>query len=81
MPHYRNNREAKEGDPVIAVIKSLNPEVKDSYYAGVLHSINAQAETCNTQLTIMTPYAGNRNQYVSLKDCLHAEDAFTHYVE
>ena len=49
--HYINGREAKEGDAVI--VKSLygTKQVR----AGVIHSLNALAETCNGQVAVPIP--------------------------
>lgn len=68
--HYKNGREAKEGDPVIT---------KDQYSgkmkAGVIHSLLGVSDTCNGQLAHPVP-GGVFNSCINVKDCLHAEDAW-----
>lgn len=67
--HYKNGREAHDGDPVIT--KDHSGKV----VAGVLHSTIPGSDTCNGQ--IATAYPGGVNQLcVSIKDCYHAEDAW-----
>ena len=68
--HYINGREAKEGDSIIAYEKYAK-RVK----VGVVHSLNAQATTCNGQITIVVP-GGVQHHSVTLGECIHAEDAF-----
>ena len=70
--HYINGREAKEGDAVI--VKSLygTKQVR----AGVIHSLNAGAETCNGQVAVPIP-GGIMQMSVTIgKEVLHAEDGW-----
>lgn len=57
--HYKNGREAKEGDKVVS-----------PYGMGILHSVSAQSETCNGRIAAITP----NDPYVNIKDCLHMDD-------
>ena len=66
--HYKNNREAKEGDPVI--IKEYN-----NVYAGKLHSLNPGTNSCNAQIAYPI-MGGFGNICVTVRNCYHAEDAF-----
>ena len=62
--HYRNGREAKPGDKVIH-LPAFGPAT-----AGLIHSLNAGAQTCNARLAATT----GSDPYVNLSDCLHADD-------
>lgn len=59
--HYKNGREAKEGDIVVNL-----PLQK----AGIVTRVNTGADTCNARLT---PLSEN-DPYISLKECLHIDD-------
>ncbi len=59
--HYKNGREAKPGDKVINLPTGLS---------GILHSPNAQSQTCNGRLAV----ASNNDPYVTLGECLHVDD-------
>lgn len=61
--HYRNGREAKNGDKVVGTC-SGNP------VSGILHSATAGSDTCNGRVT---PLSGN-DPYVNIKDLLHVDD-------
>lgn len=66
--HYKNGREAKENDPVVA--KQYGKAI-----AGTLHSLNAAATSCNAM--VATAVVGGMFQTcVSVGDCVHAEDAW-----
>ncbi len=60
--HYRNGREAKQGDFVI----NLN----SPYAVGILHSTQSQSDTCNGRVALVGP----NDPYVNIKDCLHIDD-------
>lgn len=62
--HYKNGREAKNGDPVV-LIPSYGPP-----FAGILYNAVAGNDTCNGRLAI--PQPGDRCP--NLKECLHADD-------
>ena len=62
--HYKNGREAKPGDKVI----HLPPHAPAS--SGIIHSLNAGAQTCNARLASTSP----SDPYVNLSDCVHADD-------
>lgn len=59
--HYRNGREAAQGDKVI------NLETGQS---GIIHTLNASAGTCNARLAALS----HNDAYVTLADCVHADD-------
>lgn len=64
--HYKNGREAKIGDKVLYPGDQWNaPRV------GILWQVNAQSDTCNGKLAQVIPTDG----YVTLKDCIHVDDA------
>lgn len=59
--HYKNGRPAKPGDKIIHL---------GSGQSGILHSPNAQSNTCNARL-------GEINQtdpWITVGECLHVED-------
>ena len=64
--HYRNGREAKEGDPVIG-------QHGTKVFAGTVIDIQGEAETCNATLL---RGAGPPVCCINLKDFYHAEDAY-----
>lgn len=59
--HYKNGREAKEGDKVFNLVTSQT---------GMLHSTSAGSDTCNGRLAAIT----NNDVYVNIKDCMHVDD-------
>lgn len=59
--HYKNGREAKNGDKVVNLSGGL---------IGILHSVNAQSTTCNGRLA---PTSQN-DAYVTIGECLHLDD-------
>ena len=59
--HYKNGREAKVGD------KALNLATGE---CGLLHSVNAQSETCNGRLAKFS----QNDAYVTIGECLHLDD-------
>lgn len=65
--HYKNGREAINGDPVIG-------EVYGRAVAGVIHTLQAGATSCNAQLAVPVP-GGCTNYCVTIGDLYHAEDA------
>jgi hypothetical protein len=66
--HYKNGREAKEGDSAIA-------NNGQKIIAGTLHSLQSNATSCNAQLAYPVPGCVN-NASVTVGECVHAEDAF-----
>lgn len=73
--HYRNGREARENDKVIAPTwKDENGKPKN-VVAGTLHSLNAACTSCNGQIAYPVP-GGTNQACVTIGDCWHAEDAF-----
>jgi hypothetical protein len=59
--HYRNGREAKEGDRVFNLAGGQS---------GILHSTSAQSTTCNGRLAQTSIY----DPLVNVKDCVHVDD-------
>src|SRR4051812_23944105 len=59
--HYKNGREAKNGDNVLNLTSGRS---------GVLHSTSAQSTTCNGRLATLS----DNDAYVTISDCLHIED-------
>ena len=59
--HYKNGREAKQGDRVIDL---------ESGDSGIVHSLNGGSTTCNGRLA----KTSNGDTYVTLSKCLHADD-------
>ena len=69
--HYKNGREAKEGDPVICSSYS------GSVTVGKIHSLVAGSESCNC--TVAEPVMGGVNQLTcrTVGELYHAEDALS----
>ena len=63
--HYKNGREAKNGDKVM-LIPSYGPSV-----VGILYNATAGNDHCNGNLAIMRP----GDPCPNLKDCLRLDDA------
>ena len=61
--HYKNGREAKQGDIVVHL---------NNHYSsvGVLHSLSAASDTCNARLA----QTSANDPYITVKDCLHIDD-------
>ncbi len=64
--HYRNGREAKNGDKII----KLNPEGGGVVAFGVLHSATPGNDYCNGNIAAIQP----PNDYACMVDCLHVDD-------
>lgn len=62
--HYRNGREAKNGDKIV----SLNGGQVNAF--GVLHSAVAGNDYCNGHIAIVQP----TTQHACMCDCLHIDD-------
>ena len=62
--HYRNGREAKNGDKIVR----LNEGKIEAF--GVLHSATPGNDFCNGNIA----QAQNGNEYACLCDCLHIDD-------
>ncbi len=62
--HYKNGREAKNGDKVI-LLPSYGPPV-----AGILYDAVAGNDFCNGRIAI----TGTNDPCPNLKECLHADD-------
>ena len=62
--HYKNGREAKNGDKVV-LIPSYGPPV-----AGVLYDAVAENDFCNGRIAITSA----NDPCPNLKECLHADD-------
>jgi hypothetical protein len=62
--HYRNGREAKNGDKVVQV------EGGKIVAFGVLHSAVPGNDYCNGNIAVIQ----SATQYACMVDCLHADD-------
>ena len=62
--HYKNGREAKNGDTVV-LLPSYGPPV-----VGILYNATAGNDYCNGQIAITRPNDPTPN----LKECLHVDD-------
>ncbi|HWA22316.1 MAG TPA: hypothetical protein VG735_07980 [Caulobacterales bacterium] len=62
--HYRNGREAKNGDKIVKV------EGGRVVAFGVLHSATAGNDYCNGNIATIQPV----NDYACMVDCLHVDD-------
>jgi hypothetical protein len=60
--HYKNGREAKEGDTVV----SCGTYKK----VGILYNVNQQSTTCNGRLATIS----ENDAYINVGDCLHIDD-------
>jgi hypothetical protein len=61
--HYRNGREAKNGDKVIWIDRYGTPII------GILYDAQAGNDYCNGSLAMIVP-----NCQPNLKECLHLDD-------
>lgn len=64
--HFKNGREAKAGDVVVfdGGKYSAAPKV------GVLHSLVAEADSCNGRIATIDPNDG----LITVSECLHIDD-------
>lgn len=62
--HYKNGREAKQGDMVVSLGAVGVPKV------GMVHSLNAGSDTCNGRLAHVT----DGDPWVTIGECLHVDD-------
>jgi hypothetical protein len=62
--HYKNGREAKNGDRVVMVRPSGTP------IAGILYDAVVGNDSCDGKIAV----AYQNDAYACLSDCLHAED-------
>jgi hypothetical protein len=63
--HYKNGREAKNGDVVMFAPQGGVPQV------GILYGAQAGNDHCNGRLAIPRH---STDPYTNLKDCLHIDD-------
>ena len=66
--HFKNGRTAKVGDIIVAANYAGQP------FTGIITSISPGSGTCNAQ---MVPLPAANSQSVTLKECMHVEDAVT----
>lgn len=64
--HYRNGREAKNGDKIV----KLNTNSGEVVAFGVLHSATPGNDFCNGNIAVIQPAA----DYACMVDCLHVDD-------
>lgn len=62
--HYRNGREAKNGDKIVKLVGG------NIVSFGVLHSATPANDYCNGSIAVIQ----QANDYACLCDCLHIED-------
>lgn len=62
--HYRNGREAKNGDKIVKL------EGGKIVAFGVLHGAIAGNDYCNGNIAVIQP----ANDYACIVDCLHVDD-------
>lgn len=62
--HYRNGREAKNGDKIVKL------DVGKVVAFGVLHSAVPGNDYCNGHIAVVQPL----NDYACMCDCLHVDD-------
>ena len=62
--HYRNGREAKNGDKIVKI------EGGQVVAFGVLHSAVPGNDYCNGNIAVIQP----ANDYACMVDCLHVDD-------
>ena len=67
--HYRNGREAKNGDKIV----KLSCEGGKVEAFGVLHSALSGSDYCNGNIAVIQP----TNDGICMIDCLHFEDLTT----
>lgn len=63
--HYKNGREAKNGDKVIVTPSYGSP------YIGILYDATPGNDYCNGRIAVI----GGNDPLPNLKECLHIEDA------
>lgn len=66
--HYKNGREAKNGDKVMII---PDPRYGAAPVVGILYGAQPGNDYCNGQLALMRP----GDPTPCLKDCLHLDDA------
>lgn len=66
--HYRNGREAHNGDKVVMLTTSGPPQI---VAIGVLHDATPGNDYCNGHIA---PLLGGLVSYACLCDCLHFDD-------
>lgn len=64
LMHFKNGREAKNGDKVVMIPGYGSP------VAGILYDAQPGNDNCNGRLAIPAP----TDPSVNLKECLHADD-------
>jgi len=62
--HYRNGREAKNGDKIVKL------EGGKVVSFGVLHSATAGNDFCNGNIAVVQ----SANDFACMRDCLHVDD-------
>ncbi len=70
--HYRNGREAKNGDKIVQLKGAGEIEA-----FGLLHSAVAGNDFCNGNIAVIQ----NPQQYACIVDCLHVDDVAQFLVE
>ncbi len=66
--HYKNGREAKNGDPVMVI---PDPKYGGRPVVGILYNAQAGNDFCNGKIAPTSP----SDPMPNLKECLHLDDA------
>jgi len=64
--HYRNGREAKNGDKIV----KLNTATGEIVAFGVLHSATPGNDFCNGSIAVVQ----SATDYACMVDCMHVDD-------
>jgi hypothetical protein len=68
--HYKNGREAANGDPVVA------RNYAGRIVSGTVHNLRAGTATCNCDLVVVIPGGTMNETCRTVSEMYHAEDAF-----
>lgn len=71
--HYKNGREAKNGDKVIWFPEGgpiIDGKVSADVVSGILYDAVADNDHCNGRIAV----SAKSDPYPNLKECLHADD-------
>lgn len=74
--HYKNGREAKNGDKVVLIRQygAIDPATGKAFpnaVVGILYDAVAGNDHCNGKIAVITP----NDPMPDLKECLHLDDA------
>lgn len=66
--HYKNGREAKNGDPIMVI---PDPKYGGKPMVGILYDAKAGNDYCNGRIAL----TASNDPTPNLKECLHLDDA------